>query len=204
MNLHRTSNKPQWKKVHPSTYKFFQKLAAATNGIVTPANLITVVGLGLVMYGLLLVLQEHFLLGIILVGLGRLFDIFDGAVAEVTRTKSPLGEICDAVADKIGTLLTIAVLFIAQIAAWWIILALIIPQGFISILIFYKRNKGIGVHPTLQGKLSMATAWVGILGLLATKAAGDIAILVVIAYGCIAASFVLGLYALWQYGTGRD
>lgn len=204
MNLHRTSGQPDWDKVALSERNSFQKLAAATHGIVSPANVISLIGLGLVAAGLMEVINQQFWMGLGLLAVGRLLDIVDGAVAEATQTKSPLGELFDAAADKIGTLLTIVALFVANVTYWWVIAALLIPQVIIPIVIYYKRQKGINVHPTRQGKLSMAAVWVGIVGLLFVKALNDTGLLSIGVYAVIGLSLMLGLYALWQYSTGRD
>lgn len=204
MNLHRSSAKPDWEKIQPASYNWFQKVAAATHSIATPANIISIIGFGVVIYGLVAILNSHFWLGLILLALGRLLDIVDGVVAEATQTKSPLGEMVDATIDKVGTLLTIIVLFVAQVTYWWVIVALLIPQIIIPIVIFYKRQKGIKVHPTRPGKLSMALAWVGIVGLLVARALSTVPVIAIVVDIIIVASLILGLYALWQYATGRD
>jgi len=204
MNLHRTSAKPDWENTKTSKHNAFQKIAAATGGWVTPANIVTVIGFGIVVYGLVCLMNQQYWAGLILLAIGRLLDIVDGIVADKTGTKSPLGETFDAVADKIGTLFTIIVFIVAGITHLWVILALIIPQVVIPMLILYKKGKGIGVHPTRPGKLSMALTWVGIVGLLIVKALNDPIWLAVIVYVIIGVSLVLGLYALWQYATGRD
>jgi phosphatidylglycerophosphate synthase len=204
MNLHRTSGTPDWANVKVADRNVFQNLAAATRGIMSPANVITVIGLGIVVYGLVAIMQQQFWTGLVFLAIGRLLDIVDGLVAEATHTKSPLGELFDAVADKIGTLLTIAVLLIAGVAHWWVIMALIVPQIAITLLILYKKSKGVGVHPTRQGKISMAAAWMGIVGLLLAKALDNPAMLSAAVYAIIASSVILGLYAFWQYATGRN
>jgi len=204
MNLHRTSAKPDWENIRISQQSSIQKIAAKTSGWLTPPNLITIIGLGIVIYGLVCILNESYWAGLILLAIGRLLDIVDGVVADKTGTKSPLGETFDAVADKIGTLLTIIVIIIAGITNLWIIAALIIPQAIIPMLILYKKQNGVSVHPTRPGKLSMALTWVGIVGLLILKALGEPFILSIAVYAIIGGSLVLGLYALWQYSTGRD
>lgn len=204
MNLHRTSGKPDWADIPASKRTPIQTIAAATMGLLTPGNVITVIGLGLVIYGLTLIVNEQYWTGIIMLAVGRFLDIVDGVAADKTGTKSPTGEIFDAASDKIGTILLIVVLFLAQITSWWIIVALVIPQIIIPIVSFYKRQKGIAVHPTLAGKLSMGLTWVAILGLLILKALGIPLYLAIGIYTVIGISLVLGLYALWQYSTGRD
>lgn len=204
MNLHRTTGKPDWEAIKPSKRNVFQKVAAATHSIVTPPNIITVIGLAIVIYGLIEIINQNFWVGVSALVVGRLLDIVDGAVAEATHTKSPTGEIFDAAADKIGTILTIVALFAANVANWWVIALLLIPQAIIPLVSFYKRRKGIQVHPTRQGKLSMAALWAAIAGLLLTKALGDPAVLAAFTYVFIVIAVVLGFYALWQYATDRD
>lgn len=206
-NLHRAHKKPDWDSVKRSDRNVFQKVSAATRGILSPANVITVIGLAAVVTGLDAILNGHIWVGLVLLAVGRLLDIVDGAVADMTMTKSPLGEAVDATSDKIGTLLTIIVLFVGGITYWWVILVLLIPQLVIAMVVFYKKHKGIAVHPTLQGKFSMASAWIGIVGLLVVKALGDTAITPAISsivYVTIGVSFALSMYALWQYSTGKD
>ena len=204
MNLHRTSGAPDWQSVTPSKRNVFQKIAAATNGILSPANVISIVGFGLVIYGLVQIIDQQFWFGLFFVAIGRLLDIVDGVVAEATHTKSPLGELVDASIDKIGTLLTIITLFIANIADWRIIIILILPQVIIPIVIFFKRRQGINVHPTRSGKVSMALVWVSIAGLLLVKALGCMMAMAFGVYVIAILSLVLGIYALWQYATCRD
>jgi phosphatidylglycerophosphate synthase len=204
MDLHRTSAKPDWELIPGSERTAVQRLAAATNGYFTPANLITIVGLGIVIAGSIVLLYELYWLGLALLAIGRLLDIADGLIADKTGTKSPLGEIFDAAADKFGTLITIVAIILANITLPWIIIALIIPQIIIPIVIFYKKRKGIDVHPTLAGKLSMGLTWAGIIGLLVTKALGQPIIVTTGIYVIIGISLALGLIALWQYSTGRD
>ena len=135
--------------------------------------------------------------------IGRLLDIVDGAVADFTGTKSPLGEKFDAIIDKAGTLLTIIVLLLLGTVNWWLIVVLALPQIATGILIVYKKSRSIGVHPTPAGKLSMAFVWIGIVGLLAMMAS-ELLIIAVVTYAAIGLSAALGIYALYQYMTGRD
>ncbi len=204
MNLHRTSGKPDWETIKPTKRNGFQKVAAATNGYLTIPNIITIIGLGIVLYGLWAILEQNYWLGLVLLTIGRLLDIADGNIAELTHTKSPLGEIFDAAADKVGTFLTIFTLFIASVTDWWVIAALMLPQIIIPFVIVHKKRHGISVHPTRSGKLSMGAAWVGIVGLLLIKALGEPFPLVLGIYSIIGLSILLGFYAVWQYSSGKD
>ncbi len=204
MDLHRTSAKPEWETIAPTKRTAIQKLAATTHGVITPPNIITVIGLGLVVYGLIEIMQQHLWFGIIWVIIGRLLDIADGMAAQATHTKSPLGEIFDATADKAGTFLTIIVFVLAGITPWWAALALALPQLIIAVVILYKKRAGQGVHPTRQGKLSMAALWLAAAGMFLTVALHAPLALIISTALVTAASIALGFYALWQYATGRD
>jgi len=204
MNLHRSSSQPDWDTIPESDRTSIQRLAKATNGLITPPNIITVIGLGIVIVGLLYIVNHDYWAGLTLVAIGRLLDIVDGIVADKTGTKSSVGEIFDSAADKTGTIFTVITIIVIGIAEWWIIAALLIPQIVIPLVSYYKKRTGNGVHPTRTGKISMALAWVGIVGLLLVTAIGSSTIALTVVNICIVISFVLGMIALWQYVTGRD
>ncbi len=204
MNLHRSSAVPDWHNIPIASRTAVQRVAAATYSVITPGNIVSAIGLVIVGFGLYQIVSQQYWAGLLLLAIGRALDIADGAIADATKTKSPLGETVDAVADKVGTLLTIIVLFAANVAEWWVIAGLLIPQLIIPLVIFYKKRKGVRVHPTRSGKLSMAAVWVGIVGLLVAQAAGHPLYFTVGVYVVIGLSLLLGMYALWQYATGRD
>src|SRR6478609_9535796 len=107
MKLHRVTGKADWENVALGERTFFQKIASYSSGVLTPANIVSLLGLSMVVFGLVLLLQGQSWAGVALLVIGRLLDIVDGAVAEATGTKSPLGEIVDASFDKLSTVLTI-------------------------------------------------------------------------------------------------
>lgn len=202
MNLHRTSGKPDWEHVPATQRSRIQTIAAVTYGIVTPPNIVSVVGLGVVIYGLAALVQQQFLLAFCALVIGRLLDLADGWIAEATGTKSPLGELLDATIDKIVTFLTLIVLFVTGVSEWWLLTLLLLPQIPISLFALYKRHRGQPLHPTRIGKLSMAGLWIGVSALL-LAAAIDVAWVYIVAQVLTFAAGMLGIIALWQYITGR-
>lgn len=204
MKLHHATGKPDWHDRDPLSYNSFQRVAAATRGVISPANIISIIGFGMVIYGLVEITREQYWTGLVLLAVGRLLDIVDGVVAEATKTKSPLGEFVDATLDKISTILTILVLLVTGIAPWWVMLVLLVPQVAITVFTLVQRKRGVKLHPSRSGKLSMAFAWVGIVGLLAVKAIGNAPLLEFLTLDIIGISCLLGLHALWRYITGRD
>ena len=172
MDLHRQSGTPDWEAVPDKNRNGWQKLAASTNGLVTPSNLISLIGLFIVLFGVWELWFAHYWPGLIGLAVGRAMDIADGMAAQSTETKSPLGEAVDATIDKIGTLLTLIVLYVKAIAPHWAIIALVVPQILATAVVAYSRPKGIKLHPSLQAKLGMATAWVSLLGFMLITALG--------------------------------
>ena len=203
MKLHRAARKPDWLKRPAKDYSGWQQLAKRSHGYITPANIISVVGFGLVLYGLWLILQQHILPGIVAVGVGRLCDIADGYVAEKTGTKSPIGESLDAGLDKLATLLGLLALGIAHIAPWWVLGLLALPHLVITAMsaVAIKRHKRL--HPSRSGKLSMAFGWLGLGSLLLAalgKSGGTFVVTFqVTAYTLLAASIALGVAAIVRY-----
>lgn len=160
----------------------------------------------MVLIGLWLIVGQDYLTGLCLLALGRSFDVLDGYLADVTATKSPLGEKLDAGFDKLGTFLTLIVFGISQIAPWWILVALALPHAFISMITLTAVGKKREIHPSRIGKLSMATAWVGLVGLVAGRLVDFSAFgtMGVAAYAMLAVSIALGGYAAVGYALGRD
>lgn len=199
MNLHRASGRPDWADVPAGRQNVFQQIAAATRGLGTPGNLATIIGFGLVVYGLAELLHHRYIAGGIIIAAGRMCDVADGWLAETTGTKSPLGELLDAGIDKLVTLLTVIVLFISGIAPPWALAALLAPQVIITVVSLKAIQQGGRIHPSLIGKLSMATAWVAMVGFLILAAFIEPAYLAFLVYFVTVISVVFGFTALTGY-----
>jgi phosphatidylglycerophosphate synthase len=204
MQLHRTTGKPDWADTTPAQRNISQRLAAATSGIVTPGNLTTALGFAAVLYGLWLISGQHYIVGGAILAFGRLCDIADGWLAESTHTKSPLGELLDASIDKIGTVLTIIVYATAHVAPLWLLTALLLPHVIISVITFVQLQRNRKIHPSRIGKLSMAAAWVSLVGLLIARAISGTSFPEMGADGLAILSVILGLYAAVGYARQRD
>ena len=151
-NLHRSGNRPQWKEVPAIERNRWQKLAARTNGILTPANVVTGLGLWLVWGGLTDFKSGDRFKGIIKMTIGYGCDVGDGAVAELTGTKSPLGEVLDAGADKLRAAASLLTLTssgdIPTPAAQIMGARAVAMTGFTAL----ARSQGVNTHSDLAGK----------------------------------------------------
>jgi phosphatidylglycerophosphate synthase len=171
MDLHQTSGRPDWEIISPEDRNFWQNKAATTKGIITPANAATIIGFGLVLYGLLHIGWHHYWLGLSIIAIGRLFDVLDGWLAQKTGTKSHLGESLDAIADKLGTFATLVVFFTSHIVAGWLLLVIVLPHLIMPFLTLAGTLWRKPVHPTRIGKLGMALTWVCLVAFIILKAA---------------------------------
>jgi phosphatidylglycerophosphate synthase len=201
MRLHRAHTVAEWTTVASSSHTYWQRLARRTNGMVTPGNILTLVGFMLALAGLRNILDGQYWQGLLLLATGRMFDIADGLAADKTATKSPLGETLDASADKLITGLTIIVFWAVGTAPWPVLLVVLAPHLFISVTIGLGAAQGKRLHPSRIGKVSMALAWLALLSLLAVQAQGLTmeSFYTLAAYGLVGLSSLLGLYSFVGY-----
>ncbi|HEY6646673.1 MAG TPA: CDP-alcohol phosphatidyltransferase family protein [Mycobacterium sp.] len=204
IQLHRTTGQADWLAVPPHSYTIWQRLAARTHGIVTLSNVVTIVGFALVLIGLEEILNRRYLSATVLLAIGRFCDILDGWLAELTRTKSPLGELLDAAIDKILTILTVATFYVAHIAPAWVLVALVTPHVLIVVILLAWRIRKRVLHPSLVGKLSMAGVWLSLLIYALAQIVDLPAAAMAATQVIVVASSVAGLYAAAQYIRGRD
>lgn len=97
--------------------------------VFSPANAVSVIGLSLTIYGSL---NIETLSGVLILGLGRFIDVFDGKVARATHV-SRLGAIVDATCDKIGIAFLVPAIWIAGIAPIWL-LVYILAQNLLNVI----------------------------------------------------------------------
>jgi phosphatidylglycerophosphate synthase len=206
MDLHRADSRPDWELIPKKRWNMWQKTAARSKGLLTPSNFLTLIGLVVVLFGLLRMHEDSFVLGTVALALGRLCDIADGLVASFTGTKSPLGESFDAVVDKIGTLLTLVVFFVDAIAPRWVVILLVLPQIAGSVIVLLARRRQTRLHPTRAAKTGMALAWLSLLGFaLSQSVTGHVSTNLSILSGILTlVSVTLSSYAVIGYANGRD
>lgn len=162
MNLHRAGKEGQWVNVPPEDRNIAQNVAAQTNGIVTPANAVSLAGAGVVASGLKDIATGDTTKGVIKVGVGRVFDLADGMVADKTGTKSPIGEGVDVVVDKAEVALALPVLAYKGVLpkpAAGVVFALNVANAAFSSV---AKRRGAEIHPSKEGKLAMFGQWMGI------------------------------------------
>lgn len=171
MRLHRAGRKPQWATLRLRNRNYWQKLAAATAGIVTPANVISIIGLVLVLAGLADIYADNVWRGLALIAVGRVLDIVDGIVAEETGTKSPLGEALDATVDKLELAVALPLLVVVSILAPWQAISLASLHLVNAACAVMAKFVGKTLHTSRLGKYAISLQWIAIfmLGILSVN-----------------------------------
>ncbi len=206
-NLHTAGKEPDWANIAPENLSNFQKVAEMTNGWVAPANFVSAGGAVLTLAGLYELTRNggNPFIGVALIVGGRSGDIWDGKVADWTKTKSPTGEAVDAGLDKL-------LIACAMIALW---LEDVLPDptvaSFVAInlasvaLTGIAKSKDNEIHPNYFGKRSTFFQWATIgaaitgyaLKLQGVEEAGDI--LTYVSYATAVVATVLGVGAANEY-----
>lgn len=158
LGLHR-AKLADWEGINDKQRNIWQRVAYKSYGTLTPANFASLAGGALGVYGLIIVLNGETVSGLLLLAIGRIADLLDGMIAEYTKTKSPLGELVDAVVDKLVVAFAVIVFYAVGLIPLLIIIAvaaLNILNGLASVI---AKIKNVELHPSKFGKYSTALAW---------------------------------------------
>lgn len=119
--------------------------------ILTPANAISILGLSMTIYGSF---HIETLAGVLILGTGRLIDVFDGKVARATHT-SQLGAAIDATCDKLGLLFLLPAVWFAHIAPYWLLMYIAVQNITNVILSSLTATRGKAPSSSRYGKYAM-------------------------------------------------
>lgn len=167
MNLHRANKKADWDEIPANERNVFQRIAAKTDGVVTPGNATSVVGAFTVASGLKDIYKGKTKRGIVKVGIGRVGDLVDGTVADKTGTKGPKGEATDAGIDKALMLTALPVLVKKGGLPKYAAGALLAQNAASAAIAAQAKQEDVTLHPSEDGKKAVFGQWgaVGLYGL---------------------------------------
>jgi phosphatidylglycerophosphate synthase len=121
--------------------------------VVNAANLTTVVGFALTVYGSTILNSWT---GLVLVTVGRLFDILDGYVARHFKLASTFGATLDATLDKLGGLSILIAEWHFGIAPLWAISLMFLQNvANATASYLYARKFHTMLMPSIDGKHAM-------------------------------------------------
>ena len=161
MDLHRHTGKPDWELVPESDRTPVQRLAAKTNGWLTPANAVTFASNISSFAGLYYLSRDKTKLGLLCLAIGRCGDGLDGIVAQYYGVKSPLGEALDAGFDKLQAAVALGIGMTRGSIPYQAGVPLATEQTAITAISAVANWGGKKVHPGASGKLATAAMWLG-------------------------------------------
>jgi phosphatidylglycerophosphate synthase len=203
--LHRVGKRPDWDRRPRRRWNIWQRIAGNTGGWLTLGNLLTFIGLILVLIGLANLWRGAYGWALAYITVGRVCDLLDGWLANRTRTKSPLGELLDASVDKLETGLTLIVLVGAGLLPWPAAVLTLLPQLVITRQSFRAWRVGKRLHPSRSGKLAMALVWVALGGMVLLAILLPTSNLAYwLAYVLASGAAVAGMAAFWDYQQPAD
>lgn len=205
MNLHRSSERPEWEGYANNEQNPFQKVAAATKGIVTIGNVLTGAGYLITKSGYNDMDKGRTGKAMAKVFIGRFFDVADGIAADKTKTKSREGAEADAIADQKLMYDGLELMGRHEVAPSPVVRGF----GALAILNAYAavkgKSEGKKMDTSLSGKLSTFIKWGSLVGYMSSKALAESGKLeksqkAKKASGALAlGAFALGAYASYGY-----
>ncbi len=207
LNLHRVGRRPDWEQVPARSRNPWQQVAAATFGVLTPANVTSVLGATLVFIGLWRIYNDELFVGLVAITVGRVADIMDGMVAHATATKSALGEALDASIDKIVVILAIIVFIISGVVPLLAAVVIAVRNGANIVLTLLAKAQKRQIHPSRAGKLAGGLEWASLIlfvgaALFAEQNLGFLENATdFLAYLALAMAIALGVVAIKDYGA---
>lgn len=163
--LHRvaTNKLADWQGVSPAHRNAWQTVAAYSYGLATVGNILTVAGLALVVYGLLLITSGHELAGAGAIALGRVFDYLDGIAADMTKTKSRLGASMDEVSDAVALGIALVIFMTHDLLPLVLVFLIGIPKVINAFSWIICKIRMIRMDTTAQSKVATFLLWCGII-----------------------------------------
>jgi phosphatidylglycerophosphate synthase len=162
VKLHIPSKRPDWDQGPKRQRNAWQTIAAKSQGVATPGNALSILGLALVAWGSARLYAGAWVASLLLIIAGRLFDVADGYVADLTKTKSLLGEAIDTTCDKTSVFLVVIVAFSIHALNPLLLAIVVLHQLYIGTFGFFWGQE-YGLHTNQYGKLSMLVGWVAIV-----------------------------------------
>jgi phosphatidylglycerophosphate synthase len=165
-----------------------------TSDVLTPANAITLVGLGMSLYG---AYNLDTLSGTLIFGAGKSLDMLDGPVARRTHA-SDFGAAFDATADKIAIGAALVASVIHESAPLPVIGFIAAQNITNTVFTLAAEKRGLQPKTSWEGKRAMFGQGLAIGGFALAHALNNEAVDVA-SWGVFAASVPLSLKATWGY-----
>jgi phosphatidylglycerophosphate synthase len=164
--------------------------------LLLPASIVTLSGLLIVLMG---VFMLQYWYGVLLVLIGRSFDLLDGPIARATHHVTPTSIIVDPVADKIALAAMLISASYHDLAPTSVVLYILIVNVIVALLSVVSERKGVARGALLPGKLGLFFQSISLITFTLIPHVSNHAVLHSIAVGSIVLSLPCAAIAIWQY-----
>ncbi len=162
-NLHHlTEGKNDWDDLSDHELNFWQKVAKKTRGIITAGNAVTIAGTILVMNGFADIASGNKGVGLAKVVSGRTFDIADGEVADMTKTKGNAGRVLDPSVDFVQLMVGLPVLVNSDMLPVTAAAVVAVPKVATAVSSTVGFLRGQNTQVPEEAKLGTFGLWAGI------------------------------------------
>lgn len=140
---------------------------AGERRIVTVPNALSAIRILMIPVFVILLLGEHKMAGLLLLGLVASTDWVDGYVARRTNTVTEVGKVLDPVADRVALAAALITLIVIDAFPLWAALLILVRDALILVVgTALVAGRGIRIDVRLIGKVATFTIWCGV-GLIA-------------------------------------
>jgi phosphatidylglycerophosphate synthase len=167
-----TQDKADWEGIPDNQLNRWQRIAKRTRGLVTMANGLTILGTVTVLNGLADFANGHYASGIVKVGVGRLADLGDGALAHKQGVKGPVGKRLDAGMDMVQLGAALPILYVTDTLPAAPLVAVAAPKIIGTAGSLAAEYRGHEVNVTSDGKLGTTAIWVSVGSFMVARAIG--------------------------------
>lgn len=127
-------------------------------------NILTIIRFILIPFIFMAVINNHYLIGIIIFTISAITDILDGYIARKYNYITDIGKLIDPLADKLTQLSLLLALTILKIIPLWILIIVFIKEFTIIISAsFLYSKKDVVVYSKWYGKLATTLFYLAIV-----------------------------------------
>lgn len=130
-------------------------------------NILTIIRFILIPFIFIIVINKHFLLGLIVFTISAITDILDGYIARKYNYITDIGKLIDPLADKLTQVSLLLALFLLDLLPLWILLIVFVKELVIivSASLLYSK-KDVVVYSKWYGKLATTLFYLAIVSTL--------------------------------------
>lgn len=166
-------------------------------------NILTIIRFIFIPSIVLALVNDNYLLALILFTLSSFTDVLDGKIARKYNAISDFGKLMDPLADKLTQLSVLLTLAIKNVIPWWIVLVLVLKETVMISGASFLYGKSLVVSSKWYGKLTTVLIYIAVVSSCLIKTYDFIRFdIYIYALAVVFAIFSLIKYFIYFYGRG--